>query len=269
MPDTHTSPRAPAGVPALDPDRPLPALFPGASGKGVRIAVIDSGVHPDHPHITPARIAPGVQITREGALIEAPEATLDQLGHGTAVTAAILEKAPEATCLPVRVFADKLSASAAALVAGVRWAIAQEVDLINLSLGSPNPAHEAVFAQVVAQAQGAGIALVAAHDAQGTPCLPGQLPGVLGVRLDWDCPRARCLAEPAFPGTLTASGYPRAIPGVAHTRNLYGISFAVAQVTGLTALACEARRSAGRAPATDPAGALRQALVEALARADG
>jgi subtilisin family serine protease len=225
----------------LDPDRPLPPLFPGRTGRGVRIAVIDSGVHPAHDHIDAERIAPGVAVLRDGTIEAGVEASLDRLGHGTAVTAAILEKAPEATCLPVRVFREGLQASAAALIAAIRWSLAQEVDIVNLSLGSTNPAHRPVFGAVIEEARARGVVITAARMVGDNPCLPGSLAGVLSVGLDWDCPRAAIRAEAGEDGPiLFASGYPRAIAGVPHRRNLYGISFAVAQVTGFAALACEA-----------------------------
>jgi hypothetical protein len=231
-----------------DPDRPLPPLFPGRTGRGVRIAVIDSGVHAGHDHIDAARIAPGVAVLRDGSIEEGPAAALDQLGHGTAVTAAILEKAPEATCLPVRVFREALQASAAALVAAIRWSLAQDVDIVNLSLGSTNPAHRDVFSAVIHEATLQGVAVTAPRRVQDSPCLPGSLAGVLSVGLDWDCPRATMRVAPDEGGlTLFASGYPRSIPGVPHRRNLYGISFAVAQITGFAALACE-----GLSTARDP-----------------
>ena len=42
---------------------------------------------------------------------------LDRIGHGTAVIAAIREKAPQAECHAVRIFDTRLSASAATLLA--------------------------------------------------------------------------------------------------------------------------------------------------------
>ena len=44
-----------------------------------------------------------------------------------------------------------------------------------------------------------------------------------------------------------ASGYPRSLPGVPRERNLHGISFAVANMTGFVARACEASQAAGAA----------------------
>jgi len=198
----------------------------------IRVAVIDSGVHPDHPHIAADRLLAGVAIASDGTISADDEATLDRLGHGTAVTAAIQEKAPDALILPVRVFHDALKTSARALVTAIAWSIEQGADVINLSLGTVNAAHRDVFADAVARASGAGALIVAAREAEGVPCFPGALDGVLGVGLDWDCPRESWRVED---GVLYASGYPRAIPGVAPRRNLYGISFATAQASGFAA----------------------------------
>jgi subtilisin family serine protease len=176
----------------------------------------------------------------DGAVVEGEDVWLDRLGHGTAVTAAVQEKAPEALCIPVRVFRDALKASAAALIAAIRWSVALKVDVINLSLGSVNEAHRAAFAAVVEEAAAAGVVIVAAREANGAPCYPGSLDGVIGVDVDWDCPRTGYGVRwdgdsPIF----HASGYPRPIPGVPPQRNLYGVSFAVAQVSGFAARACE------------------------------
>ena len=69
------------------------------SGSGVRIAVVDSGVHADHPHVR--GVAGGVGIREDGTL---HDDFVDRLGHGTAVAAAIREKAPDADILAIKVF---------------------------------------------------------------------------------------------------------------------------------------------------------------------
>jgi hypothetical protein len=206
----------------------------------VRIAVIDSGVHPGHDHIDATRLEPGVAVLADGTVLGGAEATLDRLGHGTAVTAAIQEKAPGATCVPIRVFGDALKSSAAALLASIRWAIEQDVAIINLSLGTPNPAYRAHMTDVVEEALEVGVVIVAARETGGIPVYPGALRDVIGVRLDWDCPRQsyRC-EQDGEELVFLASGYPRSIPGVPQRRNLHGVSFATAQMAGFAALACE------------------------------
>src|SRR6188474_1623779 len=150
----------------------------------MRVAVIDSGVHAGHPHVN--GIAGGVGIDSEGG---EHDDFVDRLGHGTAVTAVIREKVPTAEILAIKVFDRELAASGLALVAGSRWALRQGVQFINLSLGTLNPEHEPALAQVVAEAQDTGTILIAAGPEPGKDWLPGSLPGVWKVHLDWTLPR--------------------------------------------------------------------------------
>lgn len=197
----------------------------------VRVAVIDSGIHPDHPHV--GGVADGVAITPDG---ESPD-YLDRIGHGTAVAAAIREKAPHAHLVAVRVFDRTLAASVNSLVRAIDWAIDHDCHVINMSLGTTRAEHEARLSGVVGRAIDRGVIVVAAREDEGQRFLPGSLPGVVGVTVDWDCPRDRFHVD-AREGerpVWRASGYPRGIPGVPPSRNLMGISFAVANVTGFIA----------------------------------
>lgn len=206
----------------------------GRTGKGVRVAVIDSGVHASHPHI--GGVAGGVTI---GGELDEKNFT-DLIGHGTAVMAAIKEKAPDAEYFAVRVFYTSLRTTIDLLLRAIEWSIANRMDVINLSLGTTNPAHRERFAAVMERVSERGPVLVAARDADGTPALPGSLPGVIGVDLDWDYPREAYYCTPRPEGlAVNASGYPRSLPGVPRAKNLHGISFAVANTTGFVVRACE------------------------------
>ena len=112
--------------------------------------------------------------------------------------------------------------------------------MINLSLGTANPAHEARLAAALALRQcRPACAWWRRGRRKARAGCPGSLPGAVAVQLDWACPRdeARITAAGAGPGiVVAASGYPRPIPGVPPERNLKGVSFAVANVTGLLAL---------------------------------
>lgn len=209
------------------------------TGRGVCVAVIDSGVNPGHSHIDASTLLPGVAINGDGSIGNGPDATLDRLGHGTAVMAAIQEKAPGATCIPVRVFQDGLKTTGLALIAAIDWAVAGGADIVNLSLGSTNPTHAKAFEAAVERATNAGVIVVAPCQVDDVPCYPGALDHVLPVDVDWDCPREIFRPAPGKSGAFLASGYPRSIPGVPTRRNLYGISFATAQMSGFAALTLE------------------------------
>lgn len=206
------------------------------TGRGVSVAIVDSGVNASHPHV--ASVAGGVGIGPDAGLN--PDFP-DRLGHGTAVAAAIREKAPGAELYAVKVFDLTLSTGIEALVAALDWAVDREVHLVNLSLGTARLEHEQALRGCVARAVERGVWIVSALEHDGERWLPGCLPDVVPVRLDWDCPRQSCRIETTGGGAWAchASGFPREIPGVSRERNLKGISFAVANVTGLLARALE------------------------------
>jgi subtilisin family serine protease len=212
--------------------------FNAATGRGVKVATIDSGVAARHPHLRP--VAAGASVHEDGTIRVGLEHAVDHVGHGTAVMAAIQEKAPGADYVAVKVFHDGLRTNAAALLRAIGWCIDQGVGVVNLSLGTLNGAHREAFARAADDASAAGCLLVAAREANGQPCYPGTLQSVLGVDLDWDCPRdAYRYAAIANETTFRASGYPRPVPGVPPARNLHGISFAVANMSGFVVRACE------------------------------
>jgi hypothetical protein len=207
--------------------------FGSLTGAGVRVAVIDSGIHSGNPHI--GTTVSGVRIHASG---EMDDDFVDQIGHGTAVAAAILDKAPGVELLAVRVFDRTLATSANVLAEGITWAAANGARLINLSLGTPNPARASMLGAAVDDAVDAGAIVVAARESGGVTWLPGSLPTVVGVRLDPSCERNELgvmVGDWMQPVSFAAAGYPRPIPGVPIERNLAGISFAVANVTGFLA----------------------------------
>ncbi len=207
----------------------------GRSGAGVTVAVIDSGVHASHPHV--GRVAGGVTLGIEG---EGADDTLDRLGHGTAVTAAIREKAPDAEIYAVKVFGSELATSTDILIRAIDWASERGIRLINLSLGTARTKPELALWACVERARERGSIVVSPREHRGVEWLPGCLGQVVGVRLDWGCPRHELrMHRDTDPPVAVASGLPRPIPGVPPERNLKGVSFAAANVTGLLALLLE------------------------------
>jgi hypothetical protein len=199
----------------------------------MKIAIIDSGIHPGHPHV--GEIAGAVQITPSGE----GDDTIDRLGHGTAVAGAIREKAHNAELYAVKIFDRRLTTNIGVILRALAWCHQHRMDIINLSLGTANPAHRGAFLEVLS------------HDflvVSAAQVLPGSLPGVIGVAPDAACPRD---AFRYRDGIFHASPYPRPIPGVPASRNLQGASFAVANMTGFVA----------RALTSSSQTALRDALV--------
>jgi hypothetical protein len=197
------------------------------------VAVIDSGVHADHPHV--GGVVGGIAIEKDGGR---HGDYLDRLGHGTAVTAAIKEKAPEADIYVIKVFGRTLSTSTGVLVQAIDEAVEQGARIVNLSLGTAVPEHELTLWAALNRAVERGALVVSPKAHEGRVWLPGSLDGAVGVVLDWKCPRdqLRVVRAEGRDPDFVASGFPRPIPGVSPERNLKGVSFAAANATGL--LAC-------------------------------
>jgi len=217
-------------------------VLAGRTGRGVRVAIIDSGIAPGHPHV--GAVGAGVWIRADGISSDAR----DRIGHGTAVAGAIREKAPAAELIPVRVFDRSLATNSAVLAEAIEWSAFTGARLINLSLGTRNLVHQLLLEDALRSAAARGCIVVAAAAWEGEPCLPGSLAGAVGV-LATDCPRDTLLVPATLGGPVYASPFPRPIPGVPAEANLAGVSFAVANATGLIARlledAPEVRTAAG------------------------
>ncbi|PMR63023.1 type VII secretion-associated serine protease mycosin [Verrucosispora sp. ts21] len=111
-----------------------------STGRGVTVAVIDSGVDGSHPDLA-GRVLPGIDLVSPDGAAEP-----DPVGHGTTVAGLIAGRnddrqgvvglAPDARILPVRVLDEENRYDDALIVAqGVRWAVDNGAQVINLSLG--------------------------------------------------------------------------------------------------------------------------------------
>jgi subtilisin family serine protease len=196
----------------------------------IRVAVLDSGVHPSHPHV--GRLAKGVMIAPHGE----SEDVLDRLGHGTAVAAVIHHLAPEAEIVPVKIFYDQLATNLAVIIRAVDWCLENDIQVINLSLGTTNESHRKSFEQMAARVLQSGSVVVSAYAMKEQYLMPGNLPGILGVVADTDCePNGYSIREQEGKTVFGALPYPRDIPGVPREANLNGVSFAVARVSAYVA----------------------------------
>ena len=245
-PEAHMTPEVRSQKPDAS-ERQLPPFLRTYTGRGVRVAVVDSGVHAAHPHV--GGVEQGVGLREDGSI---DVDFVDTLGHGTAVTAAVREKATEASLVAIKVFWRTLATDAASLVRGIDEACRRDAHIINLSLGTSNSVHRGALEAAVASATKQGAHIVAAGESDGVAWLPGTMEGVLAVGLDWGCPSDEYrVIRKENRAIVLASGYPRDIPGVPRERNLKGLSFAVANVSGFVARALEARPGATTAEIVD------------------
>lgn len=120
-----------------------PEAWQSATGRGAVIAVVDTGVDQDHPEFQ-GRILRGASwVCPRGVAVPCGDWD-DRNGHGTHVAGiaaapldgrGIVGVAKDATVLPVRVLDEKGVGDSQDVAAGIRWAVDQGADVINLSLG--------------------------------------------------------------------------------------------------------------------------------------
>lgn len=210
-----------------------------ASGRGTRIAVVDSGIDADHPDLA------GQLIVNRNFVSGQP---LVPEQHGTAVAGIIAAKgnnrlgivgvAPGARLLGLRACLqghDLTTCDTLSLAKALYFAVENKADVINLSLSGPNAR---LLRQLLEIAYARGIQVVAAFD----PKLPGggfpaSLSGVIAVS---DTP-----ATGLNGNVYVAPGreVPTTEPG-GRWFLVNGSSFAAAHVSGLVALIREHRPSA-------------------------
>jgi subtilisin family serine protease len=108
---------------------------PGAGGRGVRVCVVDSGVERDHPAV--GRVNGSWVVRKDGTGIRVdPTDTGDACGHGTACAGIVRRVAPHCELHSVRVLGERFSGTGEVLLEGLRWAVRQGFDVVNLSLST-------------------------------------------------------------------------------------------------------------------------------------
>lgn len=157
----------------------------GGAGRGVRVAVIDSGVEATHPRLGDA-VKGGVIVEYDGRrkdgvhIIDEPEPR-DLVGHGTACAGIIHSLAPSAEIYSVRVLGKDLSGRALQFAGGLRWAIEHDMHVLNLSLSTSRQEYYGLFHELADQAFFKNVLLVSAVNNIPAPSYPSLYSSVVSV----------------------------------------------------------------------------------------
>jgi subtilisin len=134
----------------------------GATGAGVKVAIVDSGVEGTHPAIRGRLVeSVAVEIVDDEAQV-VPDEAVDLYGHATACAGIVVSLAPEVEIYSVRVLGTDLRGKGAAFLAGLEWAVAKGVQVMNLSLSSKSERLFPYFHEVVDEAYFRHVALISA-----------------------------------------------------------------------------------------------------------
>ena len=138
-------------------------------GEGTLVAVLDTGVQPDHPMLANSIEVLGYDFVdndlapdeEANGLDDDGDGLVDELyGHGTHVAGIVYLVAPDARILPLRVLNSDGRGNNFRTASAIVYATGHGVDAINLSLGTPHPS--ALLREVVGEAAQLGVVVVAA-----------------------------------------------------------------------------------------------------------
>lgn len=223
---------------AITPD----SIWQGRTGRGVRVAVVDSGIDTRHPALQD-KVKESVEaVVENGKVIFRPSTSGDQAGHGTSCAGIITEIAPEAELYSVKVLGPNASGSGDMFLAGLDYAIRQKMQVVNMSLGTTKPQYFGPLHDLLDRAYHAGCILVAAANNLPQPSFPSIFSSSLVsvVKREGGDPfnfsyRYGEVIELVAPGVQVRTTW----PGGGY-RQVTGNSFACPYITGIIALIMEA-----------------------------
>jgi subtilisin family serine protease len=178
----------------------------GATGAGVKVAIIDSGVEGSHPVVGGRLVkSVAVEIVDDEATV-VPDEPIDMYGHGTACAGIVVGLAPEVEIYSVRVLGADLRGKGAAFLTGLEWAVEQGVHAMNLSLSSKSERLFGYFHEVVDEAYFKHVSLVSAVNNVPGLSYPSTFSSVFSVAAHAEPDPWRLYYNPAPPVEFGAWG---------------------------------------------------------------
>lgn len=237
----------------------LESVHATTTGAGAVVAVLDTGVDAAHPFLE-GRVAPGYDLIDDDpdasdaadGVDDDGDGRIDEaFGHGTFVAGVILQVAPEATVLPIRVLDADGQAGVPTVVEGIYLAIEMNADVVNMSFSLPSNRKPDSLKDALKAAKDADVLVIGAagNSGRSDKIYPASEGSVLSVgALDTD--EHDEVAEFSGHGkwVLLAApgvGIVSAVPGGGYAK-WAGTSTATPVVAGQAALLVEARPDADR-----------------------
>jgi subtilisin len=225
----------PGPAPSLNFPTPLTAqwAYGDRTGRGVRVAIIDSGIEHGHPLVGDVQQAIAVEESGDDD-VEFVEGPHDDLyGHGTACAGIIRGLAPLVDLVSVRVLGPDLKGNAFSFAHGLDWCIEHGVNVVNLSLSTSNEDYAETFYDLIDQATYRNVMIVSAMNNERKRSIPSEFAGVFSVACCEGRDPERFLSNPQAPAEWGAIGVDLEVPWCGGASIVAtGNSFAAAVIAG-------------------------------------
>jgi subtilisin family serine protease len=211
--------------------------FGGSTGAGVRVCILDSGVEAGHPLVGGVAGAVGVSPVEDGDPVVAEDDLGDVAGHGTACAGIVRSLAPDCELHSVRVLGTGNTGSGHVLLAGLRWAVEQGFDVVNMSLSTTKAQFTSVLHELADSAYFQRTVLVASAHNMPVESYPWRFSSVISVGCHDDPDPMTFYYNPSPPVEFFARGLDVEVAWLGGaTLRCSGNSFATPHVAGLSAL---------------------------------
>ena len=209
----------------------------GSTGKGIRVCILDSGIERDHPLVGDLAGSVAVEVGPDDEVSLVDDTEGDLCGHGTACAGIVRSLAPDCELFSVRVLGAGFTGSGQALLGGLRWAVEQGFQVINMSLSTTKSQFAGLLHEVADRAYFRRTVLVASAHNMPVESYPWRFSSVISVGSHEEPEADTFYYNPSPPVEFFARGVDVEVAWLGRTQaRSTGNSFATPHMSGICAL---------------------------------
>jgi subtilisin len=209
----------------------------GSTGKGVSVCILDSGVDPDHELVGRVDRSVAVSLDDDGKPVIAEDNEGDLCGHGTACAGIVRSLALECELVSVRVLGAGFTGSGDILMGGLRWAVEQGFDIVNMSLSTTKRQFAGILHELTDTAYFRRTVLVASAHNMPVESYPWKFSSVISVGSHEEQDPLTFFYNPDPPVEFFARGVDVEVAWMGGSKiRCTGNSFATPHMSGICAL---------------------------------
>jgi subtilisin len=208
-----------------------------STGANVSVCILDSGIERDHSLVGDVEQAVAVSVGEGGATTVEDDEEGDLCGHGTACAGIVRSLAPECALVSARVLGAGYTGSGSVLLAGLRWAVEQGFQVVNMSLSTTKHEFAALLHELADSAYFRRTVIVASAHNMPVESFPWRFSSVISVGSHEGADPFEFFYNPSPPVEFFARGVDVEVAWLGGgTIRASGNSFATPHLAGLCAL---------------------------------